>query len=108
MERRKGPPPIESILGLPNPPADPMLDNYGLMTFGPRGAWHRLWGLLANRAAFENASGDDGIAEAIAKVRAEVETMIGRPITHAEMAALDADAAKLGREVIGPMMRQED
>lgn len=91
MERRKGPPPIESILGLPSSPDDPMLDSHGLMT-GPRGAWHRLWALLANRAA------DDGTEEAIAKVRGELESMIGRTITAAEMAALDADAVQLGRK----------
>lgn len=88
--RRRGPPPVESIVSGVAGRSDIGYDE-GLHLHGIRGTWHRLFGLL--RLQQQLGMGDAPDA-AVHEVRAQFELQLGRAMTADEWAALTQAAQR--------------
>jgi len=65
---------------------------------GLRGAYHRLWGLIATSEALGDS---DEVDQGIAQVRGQFEQLLGRSLTGSEWQTLATDAREHGRRIAG-------
>lgn len=93
LERgRRGPPPIESIVEGVQDRSD-VGYREGLHLHGLRGSWHRLWALVALGVALGE---DEEHGQAVAAMRDQFESVLGRALSATEWSALEARAREAG------------
>jgi hypothetical protein len=90
--KRRGPPPIESIVAGIEGRTDIGYDT-GIHLVGLKGAWHRLWAAIALGVQF---GADEHQAACEATVREQLEQALGRQLTVDEFDRLAADARAHG------------
>lgn len=85
---RRGPPPVESILGSLGGRTDVGYDE-GLHLQGVKGTWHRLWAMIGMANLFGGGEEHD---RNVAELRGEFENVLGRSMSPTEWSALESDA----------------
>ncbi|MGE3342273.1 MAG: hypothetical protein AB7L71_02465 [Vicinamibacterales bacterium] len=87
-QRRRAPPPMQSILG-ELPPTTDVGYEHGLHLEGIAGTWHRLWAAMCLCYSFGHEPGSDST---VATVRTQFEEALGRAMTQQEFDALAVHA----------------